>query len=309
MSDNRVVELRHLEHFLAVADTGGFTPAARRLHVVQSGVSATVKALERELGSRLFDRGRDEVTLTPAGRVFLPRARETLDSARAAKDAVQELGGTLQGTVTVGTLTSVNLIDTPGILAKLRARHPGVTVRLRAALAGSTGLAQELRDGQLDVAFLSLPGPAPAGLRVRVLEMTPLVLYVPAEHPLAGMGRVSLSQLAEFPFIDSPPGFGNRIIADQAFASAGIEREVTLEVADIGTAVHFIRAGLGIGFLGRFLVDDPAGLATVEVADHELLWQLTVATSATRRPSAAAQAFLELLDEVHPTPNRRQVRG
>jgi DNA-binding transcriptional LysR family regulator len=303
------MELRHLEYFLAVADTGGFTHAAKRLHVVQSGVSATIKALERELGSALFVRGPDEVGLTAAGRILLPRAREAVDAARAAKDAVRQLDGVLYGTVTLGTLTSVNLIDQPGLLATLRARHPGITVRLRTAVAGSAGLAQQLRDGQLDVAFLSLPGPTPVGLHTRLLATAPLELYVPSAHPLAGAGRVSMTQLADFPFVDSPPGFGNRTVADQAFAEAGVEREVTLEVADIGTAVHYIRAGLGIGFLARFLVADETGLSTVEVADYELNWHLTVATSATRRPSAAAQALLDLLEERHPTASRQPKRG
>jgi DNA-binding transcriptional LysR family regulator len=294
------MELRHLEYFVAVADALSFTQAAKRLHVVQSGVSATVKALERELGSALFTRGPQSVALTPAGRAFLPRARETLDAARAAKDAVYETRGTLHGTVTVGTLTSVNLVDLPGLLAVLRARHPAVSVRLRAALSGSAGLAQQLRDGQLDAAFLSIP--ASAGLRARPLAAAPLDLYVPSSHPLAGTGRVSLAQLAEFPFVDSPPGFGNRILVDNAFAAAGVEREVTLEIADIGTAEGFIRQGLGIGFLSHFLIRDHTGLVAVQVADVELQWRLFVTTPATRRPSAAAQAFLAVLDELHPSP-------
>jgi DNA-binding transcriptional LysR family regulator len=300
MRDNRAMELRHLEYFLAVAETGGFTPAANRLHVVQSGVSATIKALERELGSALFTRGRERVTLTAAGRALLPRARAALDAVGAAKDAVLQLRGVLHGVITVGTLTSVTLIDQPALLAALQARHPGVTVRLRTAVAGSAGLAQQLRDGQLDVAFLSLPSPAPAGLRTRLLTTAPLQLYVPSGHPLAGAGRASLRQLAEFPFVESPPGFGNRIVTDQAFAAAGVEREIRLEVTEVGTAAQFIRAGLGIGFLARFLVPDSAGLDTVEVADSELSWQLTVATSATRQPSAATDAFLQLLEQLHP---------
>jgi DNA-binding transcriptional LysR family regulator len=296
------MELRHLEHFLAVADTGSFTHAAKALHVVQSGVSANVKALERELGSALFDRSPQEVTLTAAGRAFLPRARETLDAARAAKDAVYRTQGTLHGTVTVGTLTAIDLVDLPGLLAALRAQHPGVTVRLRAAMAGSAGLAQDLRDGQLDVAFLSLPGPSPSDLNTRLLAAAPLVLYVPSSHPLAGTGRVALTQLTEFPFIDYPPGFGNRMMVDQAFAAFGVEREVTLEIADIRMAVSFIRAGLGIGFLSHFLVPDQTGLDTVQIADYELRWEFSVATAATRRPSAAAEALLNLLSERHPAP-------
>lgn len=296
------MELRHFEYFLAVADSGSFTQAAKALHVVQSGVSTTIKALEHELGSALFDRGPQKATLTAAGRAFLPRARETVDSVRAARDAVYRTQGTLHGTVTVGTLTAIDLMDLPGLLAALRARHPGVTVRLRSSVAGSVGLAQDLRDGQLDVAFLALPGQPAADLNTRLLAAAPLVLYVPSSHPLAGTGRVVLSQLAEYPFIDSPPGFGNRIMVDQAFAASGVEREVTLEIADIGKAVSFIRAGLGIGFLSHFLVQDSTGLDCLQIADHELRWKLSVATAATRRPSAAAEAFLELLAERHPSP-------
>jgi DNA-binding transcriptional LysR family regulator len=296
------MELRHLEYFLAVADTGSFTRAAKTLHVVQSGVSATVKALERELGSALFIRSPHTITLTPAGRAFLPRARETLSAASAARDAVHRMQGTLQGDVTVGTLTSVEVVDLPELLTVLHTRHPAVTVRLRAAAAGSAGLAQQLRDGQLDVAFLSLPGPSPAGLDTRLLAVASLSLYVPSTHPLAGAGRVSLTQLGEFPFVDSPQGFGNRILVDRAFASVGVDREVTLEVADIGTAVNFIRAGLGIGFLSPFLVNDHTDLEVLEVADYDLRWQLTVATAANRRPSATTEAFLDLLRERHPSP-------
>jgi DNA-binding transcriptional LysR family regulator len=297
------MELRHFEYFLAVADTGSFTQAAKALHVVQSGVSATIKALEHELGSALFDRGPQKVTLTAAGRAFLPRARETVDSARAAKDAVYRTQGALHGTVTVGTLTAIDLMDLPGLLAALHARHPGVTVRLRTNVAGSAGLAQDLRDGQLDAAFLSLPGQPPADIETRVLATAPLMLYVPGSHPLAGVGQVTLAELAELPFIDSPPGFGNRMMVDQAFAALGVEREVTVEIADIRMAVSFIRAGLGIGFLGDFLVPDRTGLDSVRIADYELRWELRVATAAARRPSAATEAFLDLLDELHPSPS------
>jgi DNA-binding transcriptional LysR family regulator len=117
--DNGWVELRHLEYFLAVAENRSFTEAAKRLHVVQSGVSATIKALERELGAELFVRGPAGVLLTPAGEVLRPRARETLDAARAAKDAVNATLGSVRGTVTVGTLTRINVIDLPTLLVDL----------------------------------------------------------------------------------------------------------------------------------------------------------------------------------------------
>jgi DNA-binding transcriptional LysR family regulator len=298
--DGDLVELRHLEYFLAVAERLSFTDAAKRLHVVQSGVSATIRALERELGSDLFARTSQRVTLTAAGRALLPRAREVLHGARAAADAVRQTQGSLYGKVTVGTLTSINLIDMPELLSELRLKHPGVTVGLRAAPSGSAGLVQQVRDGHLDVAFMSLPGPAAADLNVQVLASVPLILVVPDSHPLAGAGAVSLAQIAEFPFVDSPPGFGNRVIVDNAFAAAGLEREVTLEVSDIATATAYIRRGLGIGFLSDFLLPDRTGLDALHIADKVLHWRLQVATSAKRHPSAALQAFLHLLAELNP---------
>jgi DNA-binding transcriptional LysR family regulator len=298
--DNGWVELRHLEYFLAVADNRSFTDAARRLHVVQSGVSATIKALERELGAELFVRGPAGVTLTPAGEALRPRARDTLDAARAAKDAVNATRGSVRGTVTLGTLTSISVIDIPTLLAELHTRHPGVSVHLRAASAGSAGLARQLRDGDLDVALLVFTGPPPADLHARLAAAVPLLLVVPSDHPLAERESVPLAELAGMSFVDSPPGYGTRTVVDNAFAAAGIERTVAVEVADLGTAATYIRNGLGIGFLSWSILDeiDDFGLTTVRVSDYDLEWRLYVTTSALRPLSAATRALLSLIDEV-----------
>jgi DNA-binding transcriptional LysR family regulator len=300
--DNGWVELRHLEYFLAVADNQSFTGAARRLQVVQSGVSATIKALERELGAKLFVRGPAGVTLSPAGEALRPHARETLDAAGAAKDAVNATLGGVRGTVTVGTLTSISVIDIPTLLADFHARHPAVVVHLRAASAGSAGLFRQLRDGDLDVAFLACTGAPPPDLHARLVASVPLLLVVPADHPLAQRDSVPLAELAGMSFVDGPPGYGNRAVVDNAFAAAGVERAVAVEVADIGTAATYILNGLGIGILGQFTPDDinGSGLATVGIADYDLQWRLFVARSATRSLSAATRALLELIDEFIP---------
>ncbi|SPM38991.1 DNA-binding transcriptional regulator, LysR family [Mycobacterium numidiamassiliense] len=300
--DNGWVELRHLEYFLAVAENRSFTEAAKRLHVVQSGVSATIKALERELGVDLFVRGPGGVTLTPAGQELRPRARETLDAARAARDAVSATRGSVRGTVTVGTLTRINVIDLPTLLVDLHARHPEVVVHLRAASAGSAGLLRQLRDGDLDVAFLVFTGAVPADLDARLAAAVPLLLVVPTDHRLAQRNSVTLAELAGMSFVDSPLGYGTRTVIDKAFAEAGIERTVAVEVADLGTAATYIRNGLGIGFLSWSILDDidDSGLATVRISDYELEWRLFVTTSALRPPSAATRALLALIDETLP---------
>ncbi len=119
------MELRHLEVFVAVAEELSFTRASNRLHLVQSGVSSAIKALERDLGAKLFDRDRHRVVLTDAGQVLLPEARATLAAAQAARDAVSEAQGGLRGTVTVGTMLSTGPLDLPGLLGRFHRAHPG----------------------------------------------------------------------------------------------------------------------------------------------------------------------------------------
>lgn len=289
------MELRHLEYFVAVAEELSFTRASRRLHVVQSGVSSAIQGLERELGAALFDRDRHRVTLTEAGRALLPEARATLAAAQAAADAVAEATAGLRGTLSVGTMISTASVDVPALLGRFHEQHPGVLVRLRAMAAGSADLAREVASGGLDLALLSLPGEAPAGLAVRQLAHEPLWLICSVKHPLAGREAVPLDALAAETFVDFPVGWGTRAIVDRAFAAAGLDRQVAFEVADYRTAAGLVGNGLGVAFVPASVARELDGVARVTVSPA-LDWRILVATSATRRPSAAARAFIaELL--------------
>ena len=297
------MELRHLEYFVAVAEELSFTRASRRLHVVQSGVSSAIQGLERELGAALFDRDRHRVTLTEAGRALLPEARATLAAAQAAADAVAETTAGLRGALSIGTMISTGPVGLPVLLGRFHEQHPGVLVKLRVMPGGSAELAREVISGGLDLALLSLPGEAPAGLAVRPLAEEPLALICAAKHPLASVESVPLETLAEEAFIDFPVGWGTRAVVDRAFAAAGIDRQVSFEVADYATAAGLVGNGLGVAFvpasaaasLTELLPPGQAGIARVRV-DAALDWRILVATAATRRASAAARAFLaELL--------------
>ncbi|GAA3349067.1 LysR family transcriptional regulator [Amorphoplanes nipponensis] len=291
------MELRHLAYFVAVAEEASFTRAAARLHVVQSGVSAAVKALERELDAPLLERTSKRVALTDAGTALLPRARAALDAARAARDAVDEVRGGLRGTLRIGTLTSIALVDLPALLGRFHRTHPDVTLQLTVSTRGSGGLVDALGDGTLDLALVSVPGRPPAGVRIRPLLRSPMELVLPAGHRLAGAPVIRIPGLADEQFVDFPIGYGNRTVVDRAFAAAGVERQVTLEVIDISTGAGFVRHGLGVAILPRFAVPDEADLVVRPVADADLDWPLGVATSAVRAPSAAARALLAMIDD------------
>lgn len=290
------MELRHLEYFVAVAEERSFTVAAARLHVVQSAVSAGVKALERELAERLLDRSPRRVGLTDAGAALLPKAQATLDAARDARDVVAEVRGGLHGTVRVGTMTSVGLLDVPSLLGEFHRRHPGVLLRLTAAPSGSRGLVDALIERRLDLAFVSLPGQPPPQLQLTELARIPMVLVLPVDHPLASStAQVSITDLADLDFIDSPIGYGNRGVADRAFESAGVRRRVSIEITDIATATAYVRNGLGVALLPRFAIGSEAGVVAVPVANAELEWPLSLASPKDRALSSATRALLELI--------------
>jgi len=277
---------------VAVAEELSFTRASRRLHVVQSGVSSAIQGLERELGATLFDRDRHKVNLTEAGLALLPEARATLAAARAAVEAVAEATTGLRGTLTIGTLLTTGSIDVPALLGRFHELHPAVLVRLRASPGGSAELAREVIGGALDLALVSLPGRTPAGLTLRPLAHEPLVLVCAPDHPLAAAGEATLESLADETFVDVPVGWGSRAIVDRAFAAAGLERQVSFEVSEFGTAAGLVRNGLAVSFVPMSAAPTMEGVVPVRVADTLLDWQILVATSATRRPSAAARAFL-----------------
>lgn len=292
------MELRQLEYFAAVAQERHFTRASVRLNTVQSAVSATIKSLEREVGAQLFDRTPQHVELTDAGQIFLPRALATLDTARDALEAVQEVGHGLRGTLRVGMLISVGLLDVPGLMGRFHRDHPDVRLQLSTAAAlGSEGLAQALAENRLDLAVVSIPGAPPEGVHLRSLASAPLDLLVPTGHPLSGLPAVPITALNGESFIDFPVGYGNRSVTDRAFAAAGVARHVTIEITDLAQCADFVSNDLGVALLPRFAITERPGISTSRVTGADLTWPMALATSTHRTPSAAARALAALVDD------------
>lgn len=291
------MELRQLEHFVTVAEEANFTRAAARLHVVQSAVSATIKGLERELGTPLLERNSKRVLLTDAGAALLPRAHAALDAAREAVDAVAEVRGGLRGTLRLGTMTTVGLIDFPALLGEFHRRHPGVLLRTSAAASGSQGLIDALLDRRLDLAFVSLPGPHPADVTLTGLVTSVLDLVVPADHPLAERRTVPITELAGLDFVDFPESYGIRTVADLAFTAASVTRRVALEITDVPTGVAYVRNGLGVALLPRPALAETADVATLTVEGAGLDWPFSLAVPSGRTPRAAARVLIAMAHE------------
>jgi DNA-binding transcriptional LysR family regulator len=295
------MELRHLEHFLAVAEEGSFTRAAVRVHLVQSALSVSIRSLERELDTRLFDRTTHRVQLTDTGTALVAEAQRTLAAAEAARDAVAAVQGGVRGTVHLGIMHSLSLIDLAAILTTYHRERPQVQLIPSSAPGGSAELVRDVIEGRLDLAFAALPSGYPAQLSVRALASEEMLLACPPDHPLAKRRVIPLTALNGEPFVDFPPGWGTRLGVDQLFANAGLQRNIAVEVADIPNAADLVRSGFGFAFLGPSTVPDSRGLILRRVTPSA---QFTVSMIiANDRPqSAAARALSDLVIEAYPGP-------
>jgi DNA-binding transcriptional LysR family regulator len=290
------VELRQLEYFVAVAHERSFTLAARRLHVVQSAVSAAIAALEKDLKVTLFERSAQRVVLTEAGTALLPEALAVMDAVQGARDVVDELGTGMRGSVRVGLLPGLGLVDLPAAAADFRRRYPNVELQLRVEPEGSAGVIAGLRNGDIDVGFLGVAqGSVPRELTAWELLRVPQVLAVPVGHRLARRRSVELADLADEAFVDFPPGFGTRTLIDQRFEAAGIERRVVVEALGIDSGVQFLTRGVALGILPEYAVSGLDAVRVVPIAEESFEWSLYVATLKKRKPTAALRALLGLV--------------
>ncbi|MFF7339775.1 LysR family transcriptional regulator [Streptomyces sp. NPDC008163] len=274
------MELRQLEYFVAVAEEQNFTRAAERVHISQSGVSAQVRQLERELGAELFDRTARTVTLTVAGKAALEHARAALASAGAVGRSVDEVTDLVRGRLTVGMVIGCTLTPLFEALAAFHDAHPGVELALLED--SSDRLTEGVRSGALDLALVGTATAAPDGLHALTIISERLVAAVPAGHPLAKQPRVVLSDLAAHPLVCMPPGTGLRAVLDQACAAQHLHPSIAMQAGAADAIADLAARGLGVAVLSESMAATHRDRLTARTIDDietpallALLWKST----------------------------------
>jgi DNA-binding transcriptional LysR family regulator len=288
------MELRQLEHFVAVAAEMNFSRAAQQIHVVQSALSVSVGRLEKELGIELFDRSKRQIALTAPGEAFLQQAREVIRTAHRARASVEDYREQLTGTVTLGTLMSWGTLNLPAALQEFRRLNPMVTVRLRQSLTGSAGHLDAIADGKMDLALVSISSSPSRLVSFRQLTEEPMVFVCEPTHALAQRRHVQLSDLDGQDFIHFPQGWGIRRRLDAGFSDAGVHPINAYEVADYAIAAELIRYRLATTVLPISAANRFPDLHTVPL-NPPLTWTLSVVSAAPQPTSRAAKALVDTL--------------
>ncbi|WP_093085148.1 LysR family transcriptional regulator [Pseudonocardia oroxyli] len=296
------MEIRWLEAFIAVAEELHFGRAAARLNLAQSPLSQTIRRLERELGTSLFDRSTRSVSLTPAGHALLPHARRVFEELELGRQASRATDGVVYGTVSIGFSGALNHLTLPPLTRAVRQRYPDVTLSLTGRVMTRDGVEQVER-GALDIVFVGLPL-EPSPVCTRLIGKERLGVALPIDHPLAGETEVDLGDLAEDGFITLPLDVGSSLaqLTAQACANAGFRPRIVQEITDPYMILTLVSAGVGVALMAQGVQHImPASSVFVPLRGeptymrHALAWL-------PDNPSPVLKAVLEIAEEVLPTP-------
>lgn len=287
------LELRHLAALRAVAREGSFAAAAAALGYTQSAISQQIAMLERIIGAPVLDRpgGRRPAVLTEVGSALVEHAEAIIARLHAARADVAAIVVGEAGTLRVGTYQSIGMRILPHLLRDFRASWPQVDIRLHEA-AGDAALLDRVRDGSLDLTFVTLP-PTSAPLASVELLRDPYVLVVASTSPLARRGRpLALRELAGLPLI-ALRTCSHQALLEAHLRASGVEPQIVFASDDNGTVQSLVATGLGAALVPRLTMDpDDDATAIVELAGRLPPRALGIVWHGDRYQSPAASAFV-----------------
>jgi len=283
------MNLRHLRSFVAIAEEGSFTRAARRVGVAQPSLSQQIRTLEAELGGPLIERLPRGIRLTAAGRALLPEAQAAVRATERAASAARTALGLQAGEVEVATLLSMAVGVVPHAAAVWLDRYPQIGIRMR-EYTHHTLLEEDVRNGVGDLAI----GPSPAGWpgALEPIGWEELVVVLPLSDPLAGSRTLRLEQLADRHWVLFQPGHGLTEVVEGACRRAGFQPHVSVRTTQVEAATRLAASGLGPTMVPDNVVSPGLAAAVVRL-DPPVLRELAAYTREEWSP--LSEAFLAAL--------------
>jgi DNA-binding transcriptional LysR family regulator len=288
------MELHQFRCAVALADEESFTRAATSLHMTQPALSYVVAKLERELGTRLFERLPRRVVTTPAGRAFVERARAALVSAEAARDAVAMVNGLLVGELGVGCVPNA-VFHLAATIAEFRRLHAGVEVQLLDP-AEDRDVAQQVRSGRCELGVVRASLAPPDLVQRAWADLVVVAAFPAAMEASLAPGAVPLEQVSRSPNIAPLRGTHSRMRYDDLFRAAGLTPSIALECDAQELRLELVRQGVGVAFTTVDAPSDAGGGSLVLRRVEPALRSILVVVHRRGELSPAARAFCGIGD-------------
>jgi DNA-binding transcriptional LysR family regulator len=291
------MDIYQLVSFVRVAEMKSISRAAEELFVTQPAVSKQIKALEEELGSRLFDRLGKKVHLTRAGEALYEHVVKILRSVDEAKAAVKGLSGECSGELVIGTSDHISLHRLPDVLKSYIAAYPKVDLKLRCHR--SETILEMAGRNLVDLGVITLPM-VTRNLVSKVIWRDPMSLVFPRKHPLALLKKIRLRDVAKYVLILPETGTATRKTIDDAFSKRKLVPDIGMEVAYIETIKGLVKVGLGVSILPDKAVEAEVKgglLLKAGIQDAHITRNLGVVYLRDKYLSRPANEFLRFLEK------------
>ncbi|WP_407728842.1 LysR substrate-binding domain-containing protein [Pseudomonas helleri] len=288
--------VKQIRAFLAVAQSLSFAVACERLHLSQSALSLTIKALEEGLGGRLFSRTTRNVALTPEGQALLPRARKLVADWDNAEDEMRQLFTLQRGRVTLAAIPSFACNLLPPILKHFRLRYPKLNVTVNDVI--NEQVLEMVRDRQVELGVAFEPAPG-SSLTFTPLYIDRFVAVVPSDSPLANATVIDWKTLLEQPFITLQRPSAVRVLLEEHLQARQMKLPVEFESHQLATVGRMVASGLGVSAVPALCVAQMRELGARCITLHEPIVEraMGVLTKPGHELSAAAQALFDSLQD------------
>jgi DNA-binding transcriptional LysR family regulator len=302
------VNLNHLFLFRAVAEAGGFSRAAERIHVSQPAISMQVGELEAQLGLTLFHRLGRGVKLTTAGHILLGYAQRLGALETEAERAMTELKGLRRGHLAIGASTTIGVYLLPNLLGEYRRLYPDIDIQFD--VANTEDIERRLADGTLDTGLTEGLPPKGDELEAKVFHRDELVPIARPDHPRLKTGSkpLTLRQFCAEPMIVREAGSGTREVIDRGLAKRGQKLQSRQMVLGSTEAIkRAVAAGLGVAIVSHLTIQTELAsgqLAILPVQTFQCTRPLYRLCWRNRARDPATVAFLALLDKRYPPESR-----
>ena len=288
------VTFRQLRLFLALADTGSVSAAARATHVTQPTASMQLREVADAVGLPLYEVVARRVHLTDAGRELARTARAMVGEWETFAQRVDATKGFERGRLRVAVVSTAEYF-VPRLLGTFCDRHPSIEISLE--VQNRDGVVARLRDNLDDLYVMSMP-PSDVAIEDRVLMPNPLVVIAPASHPLASRAGIGLRDLRDARFILREPGSGTRLATDAHFRAAGFTPNLRLELGSNEAIKEAVAGNLGVAVVSVHALQarKPArGVTVLRVRGFPIRSQWHVVHPKGKRLSPIAEVFREHL--------------
>jgi DNA-binding transcriptional LysR family regulator len=287
------MDFDQLETFIEVARHASFSRAAEKRFRTQPAISSQIRALEEEVGARLFDRSGGKVSLTAAGKAFQKYVEETLEQRKAMLTSLAEMERVPRGEIVVGANEGTCLHILPEVFAEFKKHYPEVAVNIRRSERAK--VLESIIDNSVDFGVVSLPV-ADNRLTVVIIHRDELVIIAPPKHPLAAMKSGTLTEVLKYPVLLPKVG-RTRDQLEAAFDQSKLKPNISMELDSSELLKRFVAADVGVGFIARSNVveDVKAGvLAAIPLADIQIKRDLALVFRKDKALSRAALAFIDI---------------